>query len=265
MIDEEECAFRGKPEGRTWERFDNRSRGNTPWKPNTGPSDGKTLPSQTKPRSKDNTSNPRSTPYGSRTGSEVKKSSEPCQHRVKLSMEEHDRLRAEGLCFNCRKPGYESRNCPDRHLAKPPSVIANAISLTDLDCLAHYVDRVNGIELNALSVGTLNEESAYDRYWSTAQPEEVCDYLKALWLSQYLGLPETHFEVTEYGSRRFNIYDRQETRFTFLVNQDELIHLDFCIQNVIQRQLDDWHYQDVEEERRAFGFQMDIPDSEYPA
>ncbi|KAF9255873.1 hypothetical protein L218DRAFT_815873, partial [Marasmius fiardii PR-910] len=118
MIDEEERAFRGKPEGCTWGRFDNRSRGNTPWKPNTGPSDGKTLPSQTKPRSKDNTSNPRSTPYGSRTGSEVKKSSEPRQHRVKLSKEERDRLRAEGLCFNCRKPGHESRNCPDRHLAK---------------------------------------------------------------------------------------------------------------------------------------------------
>ncbi|KIJ46237.1 hypothetical protein M422DRAFT_46257 [Sphaerobolus stellatus SS14] len=38
----------------------------------------------------------------------------------RLSKEEMNQLWAEGRCFNCRREGHESRNCPDRKVMNAP-------------------------------------------------------------------------------------------------------------------------------------------------
>ncbi|KAJ7695211.1 hypothetical protein B0H17DRAFT_1131675 [Mycena rosella] len=54
-------------------------------------------------------------------------------HTNKLSKEERDRLRAEGRCFTCKDIGHESRNCPERQIAKGPTLKAGSVQFTGLE------------------------------------------------------------------------------------------------------------------------------------
>ncbi|KAJ7208904.1 hypothetical protein GGX14DRAFT_566600 [Mycena pura] len=50
-----------------------------------------------------------------------------------LSREERERLRAEGRCFTCKEVGHESRNCPQRQTAKPPTAKTSSVKLSSLE------------------------------------------------------------------------------------------------------------------------------------
>ncbi|KAI6146029.1 hypothetical protein BKA82DRAFT_4357359 [Pisolithus tinctorius] len=57
-----------------------------------------------------------------------------CKHDTpKLSKDEQERHKAEGLCYICHKPGHFSHNCPTRHtvssLSKPPRVASFGIDV----------------------------------------------------------------------------------------------------------------------------------------
>ncbi|KIN96702.1 hypothetical protein M404DRAFT_33044 [Pisolithus tinctorius Marx 270] len=94
----------------------------------------------------------------SKTGGQHAKCPDRCKRdSPKLSKEEQERHKAEGLCFICHKSGHFSRNCPDRHTvstsSKPPGVTSFGVDIDfgDIECqrqLAASVDRDPEISVN---------------------------------------------------------------------------------------------------------------------
>ncbi|KZP22577.1 hypothetical protein FIBSPDRAFT_890216 [Athelia psychrophila] len=50
------------------------------------------------------------------------------------------KLRDEGLCFTCRKPGHIGRDCPGSRSVKPPGLRVNAVAFTDADARLSALD-----------------------------------------------------------------------------------------------------------------------------
>ncbi|KAJ8089345.1 hypothetical protein PM082_014593 [Marasmius tenuissimus] len=254
MVEEENRTSIGQPEGRTWGRFANRTRGNTPWKPkDSKPSTGPpTSQPKSGPSNEQSSHKQKPQTYTRTNGSKMggPHSSMPRPRRNPLTAEEMAELRAENRCFNCRKPGHNSRNCPDRHNLRPPTAVAsNAVSLTDLDRLAKHVRQMDGIMSNAVGVPISDQlDETRDRYWLTADEDTTIEYITALWMSAYdasesasKGVPHSErFEVSADNNGNLEVYDRMNTAFTYWVSRVQLTDSNFDVRDVVDLATREW-------------------------
>jgi hypothetical protein len=110
----------------------------------------------------------------------------PAKNKPKWSPEEMDRMRAEDRCFNCKETGHQSRNCAEKHQAKPPkqkiSVSAarydylNSLGMNDLatekaEASIHSDSVHTGLEE---LIDPPTREPGADQVWLRAPAAEVC-------------------------------------------------------------------------------------------
>ncbi|KIL54821.1 hypothetical protein M378DRAFT_18522, partial [Amanita muscaria Koide BX008] len=223
----EEAAWKGKPDGRPWGRFANRTDG-----PQAAKFNDKDKKSDHKKDKDEKSEKKDSSEKGDSQRSRRPDRRKPT--RSKLSKEERDRLRAEGRCFSCKDVGHESRNCPARRQAKAPDLQSGAMSLAAVDQRgqqARDVDLSVGMVLCAgdvdddtmseISVGLPNEEApsiapiddgvirgAYLEGVNGGSPEE---YLHRMMCSYYnIPLENERIEVVRDGGAHgthYEIYD----------------------------------------------------------
>ncbi|KIL54135.1 hypothetical protein M378DRAFT_19176 [Amanita muscaria Koide BX008] len=162
----EENAWKGKPTGRNWGRFENRVDGPKPAKqdredtkvPENREAKSTAQPSQ-KNEERKNSPQAQNCPNGG-----FSKRREP---RSKWSKEEHEQLRAEGRCFSCKGEGHVSRNCPNRRQAKAPTLMAGAVNIAELEAKGQ---RAQEAELTVGVVGCVSDSEDLE-----GVPESVCD------------------------------------------------------------------------------------------
>ncbi|KAJ7884232.1 hypothetical protein B0H13DRAFT_1890088 [Mycena leptocephala] len=118
VLDREKADWKPKPEGRSWGRFKNRTRGNEPWKPQSGDDEPAKHNGKTEQSGKKNTNKPAKN--GQHPGKQNPDKSKEKSKDKRLSPEEMDKMRAEDRCFTCKDVGHQSRNCPEKHQAKAP-------------------------------------------------------------------------------------------------------------------------------------------------
>ena len=88
--------------------------------------------------------------------------------RPKMSREEHERHRAEGLCFRCHKPGHFTRNCPEANKEASTSKVTSQnvdIDFGNIKSLREMSEnscRAGGIEFNMMEPIKLVPEQPSD-------------------------------------------------------------------------------------------------------
>ncbi|KIJ55915.1 hypothetical protein M422DRAFT_239077 [Sphaerobolus stellatus SS14] len=96
----------------------------------------------------------------------------------RLTRQEMNELRAEGRCFNCRKEGHESRNCPDRRSAPAPrtsKVSSSSVRFAKLEKLAEQ-KREADIKIFGVRIA----ENQQDEFF------KVQDSIYLVWLKRQL-------------------------------------------------------------------------------
>ncbi|KAF9256635.1 hypothetical protein L218DRAFT_1023922 [Marasmius fiardii PR-910] len=112
-----------------------------------------------------------------------------------------------------------------------------------------------------------------DSYWLTADDDEVIELLKLLWFSFYDPTevvlknirPEDRFEVVPYNNGNFEVYDRLNTAFMYLVSRAQLCNSEFSVEQVVKAATDEWNAPVAESCSRHIDYQASEPDGEYPA
>ena len=102
--------------------------------------------------------------------------------RPKMSREERERHRAEGLCFRCHKPGHFTRNCPEVNKEASTSKVTNQnvdIDFGNIESLREMSEnsrRTDGIELSMMDP---TDESVRELLSTdyTPNPREIGDPL----------------------------------------------------------------------------------------
>ncbi|KIJ22432.1 hypothetical protein M422DRAFT_277140 [Sphaerobolus stellatus SS14] len=114
-------------------------------------------------------------------------------------------LRAEGRCFNCRKEGHESRNCPDRRSAPSPrtsKVSSSSVRFAKLEKLAEQ-KREADIKIFGVRIA----ENQQDEFF------KVQDSIYLVWLKRQLEDlygPEGAIIAGQNPAERFKVISRQK-------------------------------------------------------
>ncbi|KAJ6525380.1 hypothetical protein B0H19DRAFT_1008035, partial [Mycena capillaripes] len=277
-LDREKGDWKPKPEGRTWGRFKNRTHGNEPWVP---PSDNE--PDKRGGKSENNSRKAADKSAKNSQGWGKQNSDKPKgkpKDKPRLSPEELDKMRAEDRCFTCKEVGHQSRNCPQKHQAKPPhqKVSVGAARYDYLKSLSMdgLAKEIKDASINVDSVRVDDDdilpdpstlEIGTDKVWLSAPPIEVCSYIKKLWMTAYPPddaiaegmVPEERFTVMEYGMA-FEVTDWLKCEVPYMVTREELTRADFNVMDVVN---DAWDKHLSTPLRGAFNGEE--PDHEYPA
>jgi len=130
--------------------------------------------------------------------------------KPKLSNEEQERHKAEGLCFVCHKPGHFSRNCPDRNKVpsasdKPPGVASFGIGVDfgDIEKQRELSTRSQDGDLTVSNINVLSED---DEIEDDSEPDNIPEVTSNdLGTESDISLSETDNETsTEEDSRSYN-------------------------------------------------------------
>jgi hypothetical protein len=272
-MDREDRDWKPKPKGNTWGRFQNRTTGNEPWKPE-GPDAEREGDRKEKPKAKVQAPAKQGTSGSKFSARDAKAGGKPKSTTPRLSAEEKDKMRAEDRCFNCRDIGHQSRNCPKKHEAKASKVSVGSARYEYLNSLGLdklvKAKRAAALRLDSVRVEAETEgqnNAGTDTNWLSAPAAEVCEYLKKLWISAYPDheavaenlQPGEQFSVHEYGIS-FEVIDWVHTEVSYMVTREDLSRADFDVHNVVN---DAWdaHFSAP----RQSSFQGDEPNHEYPA
>ncbi|KIJ10554.1 hypothetical protein PAXINDRAFT_16471 [Paxillus involutus ATCC 200175] len=174
----------------------------------------------------------------------------------RLTKEEHDKLAAEGCCFNCKETGHTSRNCPrQRTVASnggtgPPGMLSYHIHLdTDTErllALAESTETMETLTLNAMWIQ--EEEDPVDRLEaeSGVRPGRMGDPLA--WRAEEVLRTCTPYPEDDvhrgdvFDRERFSVYHVSIDEYVIndshkpfeesvLVPVKSLLNRDFCVAN----------------------------------
>lgn len=130
----------------------------------------------------------------------------------KLSKDEQERHKAEGLCFICHKSGHFSRNCPERHKvsssSKPPGVSSFGVDVDFGD-----VENQRHLALSSEGDPVVMSNFIHIRGPTVHEDEEEADDipdLESIWSDDESGDSVTTDENDPLEGMRIHAYDRRQ-------------------------------------------------------
>lgn len=146
----------------------------------------------------------------------------PKEYKPRLTKQELNKLRAQGRCFDCRKEGHDTWNCPSRHTAPAPRIHSSAVNFKTLERLAYERD---SIAVHACSI----KEWGKRLFKKPPSKEEICEEIQSCFMEFFRGNTytdekgntETRFTVMDYGED-FQVTDWTDLSISHLVKKQDL-------------------------------------------
>ncbi|KAJ3002424.1 hypothetical protein NUW54_g5853 [Trametes sanguinea] len=258
----EEKLFNGHVPGRAWGRFGNRAEAPEPYQPSRMKRESASTKDSPRPERMRQADPKRSRPQASRANQRT------TTHAGRLPPEEHDRLRAEGRCFNCKETGHQSNNCPARRTARAPTAAGNtvhvgAVNFVRLEELSRQAEQTEHDQLfvGAMSLDTGPSPNAavmsdgimdqQEGEWSRCHTDDCIEYIHTLFQSYYgselaisVGMdPMDRFKVTVKDDGRFLVLNRLAAiglPDEYLVARQQLDDPNWGVSDIIQEEWDAW-------------------------